>query len=250
MDADVDLAPVAALIADPSRAAMLAALMGGEARSASDLAAAAGVAASTASEHLTRLEDGGLVRSRRAGRRREVELASADVARALEALGAIAPARRVSSLREWRHGEALRAARSCYDHLAGVAGVALADALVEGGVLRPGEDGFAVTPAGEQRLAAFGVDVDAALRARRATARACLDWSERRPHLGGALGAALLGELLRRRWLVRARQPRVLAVTTAGREGLADAFGLVLAGDAPGGEAGRRSAAPRRRSAA
>jgi DNA-binding transcriptional ArsR family regulator len=241
MDLDVDIASVAALIADPSRAAMLAALMGGEARSAGDLAATARVAPSTASEHLSRLEAGGLVRSRRAGRRREVQLASAEVARALEALGEIAPARRATTLREWRHGEALRAARSCYDHLAGVAGVALADALVARGVLRPGENGFAITPAGEERLAAFGVDVATALRARRATARGCLDWSERRPHLGGALGAALLGELLRRRWLVRARQPRVLSVTAAGRDGLADAFGVVLADGAGAGGAGRRA---------
>jgi DNA-binding transcriptional ArsR family regulator len=226
MSADLDLAAVAALIADPSRAAMLAALMGGEARTAGDLAATAGVAASTGSEHLARLEAGGLVRSRRAGRRREVELASAEVARALEALGAIAPPRRTATLREWRHGEALRAARSCYDHLAGVAGVALADALVARRLLAPGEDGFAVTPAGERRLAEFGIDVGAALHARRATARACLDWSERRPHLGGALGAALLAELLRRRWVTRAGQPRVLTVTPAGRAGLADAFGV------------------------
>ena len=243
MDLDVDLAPDAALIADPTRAAMLAALMGGEGRTAGDLAATARVAPSTASEHLGRLEAGGMVRSRRAGRRREVELASAEVARALEALGAIAPARRATTLREWRHGEALRAARSCYDHLAGVAGVALADAFVAGGVLRSGEDGFAVTPAGEERLAAFGVDVGTALRARRATARACLDWSERRPHVGGALGAALLGELLGRRWLERARQPRVLTVTAAGREGLADAFGVALADAAASGGTGRRRAA-------
>src|SRR3954453_18021417 len=106
MDLDVDLAAVAALIADPSRAAMLAALMGGEARTAGDLAATARVAPARAREHLGRLEAGGLVRSRRSGRRREVELASAEVARALEALGAIAPARRATTLREGGHGGA------------------------------------------------------------------------------------------------------------------------------------------------
>jgi DNA-binding transcriptional ArsR family regulator len=229
---DVDLAGTAALIAEPSRAAMLDALLSGGPHSARDLAVAAGIAPSTATEHLDKLEAGGLVRTQRTGRRREVRLAGAEVARALEALAAIAPARRPTGLREWRHGQALRAARSCYDHLAGVAGVALADALVARHVLRPGDGGFAITPRGEDALAGFGLDVPAILGARRATARACTDWSERRPHVGGALGAALLDELLRRRWLRRQGASRVLLVTPAGHAGLHDALGVALA-DAP-----------------
>jgi DNA-binding transcriptional ArsR family regulator len=225
---DVDLSAVAALIADPSRGAMLDALLSGGRHSARELAVAAGVAPSTATEHLDRLEAGGLVASERVGRRREVRLAGPEVGRALEALAAIAPPRKVTGLRAWQHGEALRAARSCYDHLAGQAGVALADALVAERLVTPGEGAFAITPDGRERLAALGLDVEAILGARRATARACVDWSERRPHIGGALGAALLEELLRRRWLTRIAAGRVLRVTPSGREGLRDALGVAL----------------------
>jgi DNA-binding transcriptional ArsR family regulator len=218
---DVDLPAVAALIADPSRAAMLDALLSGGRHSARELAVAAGVAPSTATEHLDRLERGGLVLTERVGRRREVRLAGPEVGRALEALAAIAPPRPATTLRQWHHGEGLRAARSCYDHLAGQAGVALADGLVAADVLTLGDGGFAITPRGADRLGAFGLDVEAILGARRATARACIDWSERRPHIGGALGAALLDELLRRRWLARTTG-RVLRVTPSGQAGLED----------------------------
>jgi hypothetical protein len=172
----------------------------------------------------------------RVGRRREVRLAGPEVGRALEGLAAIAPPKHVTGLRAWHHGEALRAARSCYDHLAGQAGVALADGLVAGGTLELGDGAFALTDAGAGRLADFGLDVDAILGAKRATARACVDRSERRPHVGGALGAALLDALLHRRWVARAPQAtgaratrgRVLHITDAGRAGLRGAFGVEL----------------------
>ena len=226
---EADLAAVAALIADPSRAAMLNALNGGTALSAGALARAAGVAPSTATEHLDRLERGGLVTSERSGRTRHVRLAGADIARALEALAAIAPALPAGGLKAWNHGEALRAARSCYDHLAGQAGVALADALVARDLLEPGDGGFALTGRGADELGAFGLDVPAILGARRATARACLDWSERRPHVGGALGAALLDSLLHRGWLRRRPDGRALVVTPAGTDGFSSAFGVSIA---------------------
>ena len=225
----VDLAAVASLIADPSRAAMLDALSGGEAFTAGELARLAGIAPSTATEHLARLEDGGLVTSVRQGRARYVRLASGDVARALEALALIAPPKRANGLRAWQHGEDLRAARSCYDHLAGMTGVALADALVERRMLERGDGAFAITPEGERELAGFGIDVDALRRARRSTARACVDWSERRPHVAGALGAALLEQLLDRRWLRRRNDGRALLVTPEGASGLASTFGVALA---------------------
>jgi len=226
---DVDLAAVAGLIAEPSRAAMLDALLSGGRHSARELAVAAGVAPSTATEHLDRLEAGGLVRCVRSGRRREVRLAGPEVAHALEALAVIAPERPITGLRAWRHGEALRAARSCYDHLAGRAGVALADGLLAAGALELGEGAFTVTPSGARRLSALGLDVDAVLGARRATARACIDWSERRPHVGGALGAALLAELLRRRWMYRPdHNGRTLRVTPTGATGLREALGVEL----------------------
>ncbi|WCB96380.1 hypothetical protein DSM104299_05139 [Baekduia alba] len=235
---DVDLPAVAALIADPSRAAMLDALLSGGRHSARELAVAAGIAPSTATEHLDRLERGGLVVTERVGRRREVRLAGPEVGRALEGLAAIAPPKKVTGLRAWHHGEALRAARSCYDHLAGQAGVALADGLVRSQILRAGDGAFALTDRGADRLADFGLDVEAILGARRATARACVDWSERRPHVGGALGAALLTEILDRDWVAhapaatgaKATRGRVLRVTDAGRAGLRDQLGVRLGG--------------------
>lgn len=220
---NVDLASTAALIADPSRAAMLGALLSGGRHSARELAVAASIAPSTATEHLDRLERGGLVVCERVGRRREVRLAGPEVGRALEALAMVSPPKKITTLREWHHGEALRAARSCYDHLAGEAGVALADGLQEAGVVTLGDGAFAITASGAERLRAGGIDVDAILGARRATARACIDWSERRPHIGGALGAALLAQLLERGWLTRPDpKGRVLRVTPQWR----DAFGL------------------------
>jgi DNA-binding transcriptional ArsR family regulator len=229
---DVDLAGVAALIADPSRAAMLDALLSGGRHSARELAVAAGIAPSTATEHLDRLEGGGLIVCERVGRRREVRLAGPEVGRALEGLAALAAPKKTTGLRAWTHGEALRSARSCYDHLAGQAGVALADALVEQRVIAPGDGAFTITDRGADRLAGLGLDVEAILGARRATARACIDWSERRPHVGGALGAALLTELLHRGWLTRiaarGTQGRALRVTPEGRIGLGDQLGLLL----------------------
>jgi DNA-binding transcriptional ArsR family regulator len=226
---DVDLAATAALIADPSRAAMLGALLNGGRHSARELAVAASIAPSTATEHLDRLERGGLVVCERVGRRREVRLAGPEVGRALEALGALSPPRRPTTLRQWHHGEALRAARSCYDHLAGQAGVALADGLMAAKVVTLGDGAFQITSRGADRLSGLGLDVEAILGARRATARACIDWSERRPHVGGALGAALLHELLHRRWLTRPdSKGRVLRVSDEGRAGLREALGVQL----------------------
>src|SRR3954467_15097046 len=179
----VALPAVAALIADPSRAAMLDALLSGGGHSARELAVAAGIAPSTATEHLDRLERGGLVVTERVGRRREVRRPGPEVGRALEGLAAIAPPKQVTGLRAWHHGEALRAARSCYDHLAGRAGVALADGLVDRGLLPLGDASSALTAGGAGALPGLAIDVEAVLGARRATARACVDWSERRPHV-------------------------------------------------------------------
>ena len=190
-----DLSAVAALIADPSRAAMLDGLTAGLPLTAGELARLAGVAPSTASEHLERLERGGLVVSERHGRSRHVRLAGAHVARALEALLAIAPPKRATGLRSWQHGEALRAARSCYDHLAGVVGVALAEALLARACSSPARARSRSAAPGRRTWRRSGSTCRDP-GARRATARACLDWSERRPHVAGALGAALLDELL------------------------------------------------------
>jgi DNA-binding transcriptional ArsR family regulator len=191
-----DLAALGRLLAAPARAAMVDALFDGRAWSVGELADAARVSPSTASEHLQALAAGGLVAGLREGRHRRYRLASDEIAGALESLSTLAPLRRSSNgLRAITRGEAMRAARTCYDHLAGRLGVAVADGLVQADVLRPAAQSFAPTAPGEGALAAVGIDLGALARTRRPTALACLDWSERRPHLAGALGAALLGRL-------------------------------------------------------
>jgi DNA-binding transcriptional ArsR family regulator len=218
---DADLAAVGAAIGEPARAAMLSALLGGRAIPAGELALAARVAPSTASEHLARLTAAGLVAVERHGRHRFYRLAGDEVAHALEALEGVAAPRAPRSLAAQRRTAAERRARSCYDHLAGTLGVAVADQLCEVGALDRASLGLA--DARPFRL--LGVPVDDFDGRRRPLTRACLDWSERRPHLAGQLGAALLTALLERRWLVRTHG-RALAVTAPGRDGLRDALGL------------------------
>jgi DNA-binding transcriptional ArsR family regulator len=219
---DADVAKVAGLLADPARARMLDTLLAGRALAAGELARHAGVSPPTASAHLGRLLDGGLLAVETQGRHRYYRLAGPAVAEAMEALSLIAPPLPVRSLRQSQRAEVLRFARSCYDHLAGVVGVALADALLRAGTLRAaGGRDYEVTPEGEAALAGLGVEVAALRRQRRVFARRCLDWTERTPHVSGALGAALLARLLELGWLARGRVPRGLVLTDAGRDGLA-----------------------------
>ncbi|WP_028637572.1 ArsR/SmtB family transcription factor [Nocardioides sp. URHA0032] len=215
---DTDLAATGALIGDPSRARMLDALMGGRALAAGELARIAGVGASTASEHLARLRDGGLVEVVAHGRHRYYRIAGPDVGAALEALSQVAPPRPVRSLRQSGHAQALGFARTCYDHLAGACGVALHDAMIDRGWLTRAYD---VTPAGHAGLAGWGVDVGAARARRRSFARPCLDWTERRPHLAGSLAAGITDGLVERGWFVRrSADSRALRLTDAGRAGM------------------------------
>ncbi|MGA8115472.1 MAG: helix-turn-helix domain-containing protein [Actinocatenispora sp.] len=224
---EVDLSVAARLIGEPARAIMLDALVAGRALAAGELARLAGVSPATASEHLARLRDGGLVTAVAAGRHRYYRLASEDVAHALEALAMISPARPVRSLRQSRAHRALAGARTCYDHLAGRVGVSIHDALMRGEALRAGGDGYELTSAGERLLLPLGVDVAAARAARRSFARPCLDFTERRSHLAGALGAAICDRLIAQRWLVRrATGERGLRITDGGRRGLTDALGI------------------------
>jgi DNA-binding transcriptional ArsR family regulator len=213
---------VARLIGEPARAAMLDALLSGPALAAGELARAAGVSPATASEHLARLRAGGLVEVVAAGRHRYYRLASPEVAEVLETLSLLGSARPVRSLRESRSARALALARTCYDHLAGRLGVAVCDALVSRQALVAGGDGYLLTDSGAALLDGLGVPVATARATRRHFARLCLDFTERRPHLAGALGAVLCGRLLELGWLVR-RTPghRALRVTDAGRAGLA-----------------------------
>jgi DNA-binding transcriptional ArsR family regulator len=220
---DADVARVAGLVGDPTRAAMLVALLDGRPRTAGELGRLGRVAPSTASGHLARLLEGGLVTCEAVGRQRRYRLASPEAAELLETLARLAPAARPRSLRGADRAQALRAARLCYDHLAGVLGVAVTDSLMARGALEPTADGsaFALTGPGERELAGLGVDVPAARARRRSFARSCLDWSERRPHLAGALGAGVADAFLRHGWVARRPDDRALVVTEAGRAALA-----------------------------
>jgi len=216
MDADTDhaddhLARIAGAMAEPARARMLCSLMDGHARTATELAAVAGVAASTASAHLARLREQRLVDAVAQGKHRYFRLAGDQVGTALESLLVLAGAERGRFRPNTPHR--LRAARTCYDHIAGASGVALHDRLHAQGWLVPGGGAdYELTPGGTAGFATLGIDVAAARALRRRFACPCLDWSERRPHLGGALGAALLAHSLRRGWVRQDLDSRALAV--------------------------------------
>ncbi|HEU5155567.1 MAG TPA: helix-turn-helix domain-containing protein [Streptosporangiaceae bacterium] len=226
---DSDIAAVAALMADRARAAMLTALLDGRPLAAGELARVAGVTAQTASAHLAKLREGGLVAVVKQGRHRYFRLRGEEVAQVIEALSRISPPVEVRSLRQSRQAAALRAARTCYDHLAGQAGTALFAALLDGGLLEAaGEESYEVTAKGEERLHDLAIDLAVLREARRRFAGHCLDWTERRPHLNGALGAALTERMIERGWFVRGRTRRALVLTDRGRAGLQDSFGCVV----------------------
>jgi DNA-binding transcriptional ArsR family regulator len=224
------VARLAAMLGDRSRAAMCLALMDGRAWTAGELARHAGIAAPTASEHLTQLVQAGLLAEERQGRHRYLRLAGPDVARLLEdlavAAGQPAPAR---SLRAVRAAEDLAAAMTCYDHLAGALGVWLFDAMVAAGLLSTA-DGLALTTAGRSWFIDLaGPDVLRPPRSR-PLARACLDWTERKPHLAGALGAVLHQQLVSRSWVRPCRDSRAVRLTPEGELAIAELLGAELPG--------------------
>jgi DNA-binding transcriptional ArsR family regulator len=219
------LAEVAALIGDPARANMLTALLDGRALTAKELSFAARVSPPTTSGHLAKLTEAGLLHAERQGRHRYFRLASPLVGQLMEAVMAFAgPEQPRRST--WRGGEALRTARTCYDHLAGRLAVALADSLIAHGHLALTGDGGEVTASGHALLHAFGAEPPAG---RRLFCRPCLDWSERRPHIAGRLGAAIATRCFELGWIGRLRDTRALHITPAGRAGFAERFGVELA---------------------
>ena len=226
---DTAVADIAAAIGAPARARMLYCLVDGRARTSTELALVAGITPSTASVHLQQLRAQRLVRVLVQGKHRYYSLDGANVAAALEALNVLAGGTRDRFVPNTP--SRLRAARSCYDHIAGALGVALFDrftALRWLATVRSADDDdvYDLTPAGAKALAALGIDVDALRAARRRFAYGCVDWSERRPHLGGALGAAVLELALRKRWVRREPDDRALSVTTLGERELRARFGL------------------------
>lgn len=220
------IATIAALIGDPARANILSALMGGQALTAGELSWHAGVGAATTSGHLAKMSGAGLLAMERQGRHRYYRLASPDIAQAMESLMAVAAA----GLRRHRppgpKDEALRTARTCYDHLAGRLGTKLADRLNERGFVILDDGGALVTEDGRDFLGGLGLAIPDAGGHRRPLCRICLDWSERRHHLAGRLGAALLTCSLERGWIARNPDSRAVTITEAGSKEFATIFGI------------------------
>ena len=220
--ADSDVSRIAAAIGEPARARMLYSLSDGHARTATELAIVAEVSPSTASVHLRRLQTEHLIKVMAQGKHRYYSLDGPNVAAALEALSVLAGGS--TSRFVPNTPSRLRAARTCYDHMAGTLGVALHDRFHALRWLHA--DTYQLTPVGTKAFEALGIDLEAARGLRRRFAYACLDWSERRPHVGGALGAALLALALKRKWVTQDLDSRALAITGVGRREMLARFGL------------------------
>src|ERR1700683_1021974 len=231
-DADAAIAKVASVIGERARARILLSLMDGQARTSTELAVVAGVSASTASVHLSRLKAANLVKLQVRGKHRLYSLVGPELAAALEGLSVLGGA----SLRFTPNVPTrLKVARTCYDHLAGVVGVALHDRFRKLGWIAGGSGAlgqknavYELSAAGARAFEELGIDLAAARGLRRRFASACLDWSERRPHVGGALGAAILEVALRRRWVERDLDSRALRVTSVGKREMGKRFGMEI----------------------
>jgi DNA-binding transcriptional ArsR family regulator len=224
-----DIAQIGSLIGDPARANMLTALTSGKALTATELAGTAGITLQTASSHLSKLEAGGLITQRKQGRHRYFTLADDDVGLMIEGLMGFAAYRGFTRHRTGPKDPALRKARVCYNHLAGDYGVRMLDSLVAEEVIAGAGDRLQLTPSGEGKMTALGIDLPALARSRRPLCRACLDWSERRSHLSGSLGQALLTLFLDRGWAKREPDSRAIRFTGTGEREFAKLFPLPTA---------------------
>ncbi|MFL5273707.1 MAG: ArsR/SmtB family transcription factor [Anaeromyxobacteraceae bacterium] len=221
---DTNLAAVGSLLAEPARAKILLALTDGRSLAASVLASEAGVAPSTASHHLARLVDAGLITAVSSGRHRYFALAGPEVAELIEVIARVAPPEPITSLREGTRAHAVRYARRCYDHLAGRLGVAVAEALQERGIVLAGDGaGYIVTDEGASALSELGIDACSG-----DVSRCCLDWTERRNHIAGTLGRALLTRLFDLGWISGDARTRAVRITDAGRENIPARLGVHL----------------------
>ncbi len=227
------VAEVAALVGSPARANMLMALANGRALTASELAYVAGVSPQTASEHLARLTEANLLSLTKQGRHSYFRLSSPKIARMIESIMVVAADGPQRYRPRWNGDDQLRTARTCYDHIAGLLGVGLMESLTRHKHLVLTEDGGMVTRAGEKFLAEFGIALNEAKEGRRTFCRPCLDWSERRPHLAGALGAALAERCFDLGWIARIRDSRALKISPKGERGFKDTFGISLDGERP-----------------
>ena len=226
MESDGDVAAVASLMADATRATILLSLVDGRNRPAGELAHLAHVTPATASEHLAKLIAGGLVAVEPHGRFRYYRLASSRLAEALETLAAIASPLPAAAVQDQKQTTPIRRARLCYDHLAGTLGVQITDALVTEGTLALEDRAFVLSDSGRTAFAGLGIDLDALSGQGRRLGRACLDWSERRYHLAGPLGVALASRFFELNWIERSPTPRVVRLSAVGRRAIKARFGV------------------------
>ena len=224
MSINPNMAEVASLLSETSRATILASLMDGRFHTASELAYMAAIKPQTASFHLTKLVDGKLVSVEKQGRHRYFRLANEEIAQFIESFLAISPLPEVRSLKQSSQMKLLQEARTCYDHLAGKLGVALTDSMLKSGYLEKVEKEFVLTPLGEQFFTDFGIDLKVLKKKRRSFSNVCLDWSERRHHLAGALGHGLLTHFLDLGWITRVPSIRAIKITEIGKDGFKRVF--------------------------
>jgi DNA-binding transcriptional ArsR family regulator len=222
------MAEVAALVGDPARANILCALLGGRALTATELAFAAGVTPQTTSAHLGKLHAARLLVLMKQGRHRYFRLAGPHVGQMLESIMNVALTGPPRFQPKSKLDDKLRRARTCYDHIAGLLGVGLAERLIAREFVILGDEAGEVTPAGADFLSKFGVDLSGARARRRIFCRPCVDWTERRSHIGGAVGAALANRCLELKWIEGVRDSRALTITPTGRRGLMEVFALSI----------------------
>ena len=226
----VNFAEIGALVGDQARANMLEVLMDRRALTAKELAARAGITPQTASGHLSKMITAGLITMEQHGRHHYHSLASSEIARMLESMQQVASTQNMKhagrTIRTGPRDAAMRLARGCYDHMAGHLAVSITDAMLDRGQIKFDGDGGNVSGAGKLFLENFGIDIAAAAHTKRVFCRPCLDWSERRFHLAGSVGAALLDRTLELKWLKRQDNSRALTITRAGQEGFRKAFGI------------------------
>lgn len=228
MGINPNMAEIAALLGETSRATILASMMDGRFHTASELAYMAAIKPQTASFHLAKLVEGKLIKVEKQGRHRYFQLAGEDIAQFLESFLAISPPPEIRSLRQSSQIKLLQDARTCYDHLAGKLGVQLTESMLKAGYLTLEGKQFVLTDEGILFFTTFGIDLTALKRKRRSFSHACLDWSERRYHLAGALGSELLNQFFNLGWLIRVPSIRAIKVTEKGKIGFKEVFHLDL----------------------
>lgn len=226
MNANPNVAIVASLVSEPSRAAILTALLDGRFHPASELAYMAGIKPQTASFHLAKMVEAHVIVVEKQGRHRYYGIQDPEIAKIMESLLSIAPPQKIKSFNQASQDKAIRSARTCYDHLAGALGVKVTDSLLNMNVIREDKDGFVVTESGEEFFQAFQINLENARKKRRFFSHKCLDWSERRHHLAGALGNALLERFIELNWVQRLPKTRAIQITDEGKQGLKETFSI------------------------